>query len=313
MGVTGAPDGWTPVRLEPRADGHVIAWCYTDGYEFDDPFFEETIQRCLREPARLLFRRATPLTAIAEPEAPQPSGLIAHMSRCGSTMLSQALVARGDVLVWSEPPIVDQVVRAAAVGHTTVDSLRGVLAIPARAGRPHSVVKLDAWTTLDLPIVRAAAPDVPIVMLVRDPLEVFVSHQGHRGFHMIPGTLPAEVLGIPPGLQLDPDEYGARVLGRILERAHESLAGDDRAMIVDYRELPDALSHITAFLGMDTSEPQRQAMAVTLTRNAKNPVLPFVADGETKRESAAPHMRDAVDEWARPWYELLLQTCARLP
>jgi hypothetical protein len=308
MGVSNALDGWTPVRLHQGSAGLGIDWCYTDGYEFDDPFFDQTIQRCMREPARLLFRRSVPLSAIADADAPAPTGLIAHMSRCGSTMVSQALGARGDVLSWSEAPIIDQVVRAASAGQCGLDALRGVLALPASRGRPYSVVKLDAWTSLDLSLVRAAAPDVPIVMLVRDPLEVFVSQSRRRGFHMIPGALPPHVVGLRPDQvqQIELDEYGAMMLGRILEVAHHTLAHDERSMVIDYADLPEALDRITELFGLTSSADQLERMRIAATRDAKNPALSFVGDASEKQAAATEQMREAIDRWARPWYERLL-------
>ena len=43
---------------------------------------------------------------------------------------------------------------------------------------------------------RHAFPDTPCVFLYRDPVEVIVSHLGHRGDHMVPGTLPEDIIGI---------------------------------------------------------------------------------------------------------------------
>jgi hypothetical protein len=302
-------DGWTPVRLDESPAGLRVDWCYTDGYDFDDPFFDQTVERCLREPARLLFRRSTPLSALTCPAA--PNGLIAHISRCGSTMVTQVLAARGDVVAWSEPPIVDQVVRVAAAGACGPDAVRGVLGELAARGRPASVVKLDAWASLDLSVVRQAAPDVPLVMMVRDPLEVLVSQAGRRGYHMIPGALPPEQLGLRPGDQPEPDEYGAIVLGRLLEVAHATLTGDHRALVVDYTELPAAVDRIATHFGLQTTPEQARTMTQAAARNAKNPVLPFAPDTEQKQHLATAQMRASIDRWAQPWYERLLQLRGR--
>ena len=307
MGLTGG--GWTPVRIHQRPDGLHLDWCYTEGYDFDDPFFDQTITRCLREPARLLFRRSTPLAALDATAT--PDGIIAHLSRCGSTLVSQLLASRGDVTAWSEPPVVDQVVRCAAAGSCGVDAVRAVLGEFAAAGRPSSIVKLDAWTTLDLPVVRQAAPTVPVVMLIRDPLEVLVSHSRRRGYHMIPGTLPAALLRLPLDRPLGLDEYGAVVLGRILEAAYSALADDPAALVVDYTELPDAAERITGHFGLATTPEQARAMATAAARDAKNPVLSFAPDTEAKRRAATREMRDGVDRWARPWYERLLERRVR--
>lgn len=315
MGLIADLDGWTPVRLDSGRDELRVEWVYTEGLVFDDPFFDETIQRCIREPARLLFRRSIPLTAIADQAAPQPTAVIAHMSRCGSTMVSQSLVARGDVLSWSEAPVIDQVVRAAADDRCGIDAVRGVLGVLAAGGCPHSIVKLDAWTSLDLGVVRAAVPEAALVMLVRDPLEVLVSQLRRRGYHMIPGTLPAKVLRLDAHdvHRLEPVEYGAVVLGRILESAFHTIVDDGSAFVVDYTDFPAAIDGLGERLNLTTTGEQLERMRSSASHDAKNPLLPFVDDSAQKLNEATDPMRDAIDRWARPWYERLLEIRARRP
>ena len=60
-----------------------------------EPFFDLTIEDCLQDPYCLLFRRQTPLDVLAHLDnassGSEPTGFIFHMSRCGSTLVSQLL------------------------------------------------------------------------------------------------------------------------------------------------------------------------------------------------------------------------------
>src|ERR1041384_7884431 len=85
------------------------------GLRFTAPFFEQTIGQAMRHPFNLLFGHSSPLAEIAAraddmPEL-EPSGFIFHMSRCGSTVVSQMLAALPRNVVLSEPAPIDQILR----------------------------------------------------------------------------------------------------------------------------------------------------------------------------------------------------------
>ena len=75
----------------------MVDWGCLGKERFTDPLFEQTIDVCLRHPFNLLFRHQTPIELLGEvaatfPMVP-PSGFIFHLSRCGSTLVSQMLAA----------------------------------------------------------------------------------------------------------------------------------------------------------------------------------------------------------------------------
>jgi len=85
-----------PSRVPVRIDAGWVEWLDVGTLRFTDPFFENTVRRA--------GRRA----GIAP--GPGPAGLIFHVSRCGSTLISQMLSTAGQ-LVLSEPPPVDDIFR----------------------------------------------------------------------------------------------------------------------------------------------------------------------------------------------------------
>ncbi|MDX6410857.1 MAG: hypothetical protein QOE91_373 [Gaiellaceae bacterium] len=297
-------DGWTPIRVHAREEP-VVEWCWMDGITFSDPFFVQTVERALTTPFSLLFRRETPIGALADVEPGlAPSGFVCHVSRCGSTLVSGMLASSPQNLVLSEPLPVDHILRADASDDDKVQWLRWIV---SALGRPRSgdergyVLKLDAWNTCSLGIVRRAFPDVPWAFVFREPVEVLVSHMRHRGAHMVPGAIDPRLFGLDPDAiaHMSPEEYCARVLAAICRSALEHR--DDRALFVDYRELPQAIDRIVDAFGLDHDE-QMHGLA---RFHAKNPSLLFSDDSEEKEREASPALREAADRWVRPLYDEL--------
>jgi gluconate kinase len=313
--MTAPPREWTPIHVGWDEGSPVVDWCHTAGVPFDDPFFSQTVERCLRHPFRLLFRPRTGIDALVdaahEGSGRAPSGFVFHLSRCGSTLVARMLAARGDVLVMSEPGPLEPLLAAREVpDETRIAWLRAMVTAlrrPASDRQPHYVIKLDAWAALDLPLLERAFPDVPFVFLYRDPLEVLVSQAGHRGYHMVPFVLDPERVGVDASTlaTLSLHEYGAAVLGRICESALAS-ARAGRTLLVDYRELPSAVpDRIARHFGIPVDDARRADMHGATGTHAKNPVLPFSDDSASKRAAATPEMRAAIERWAAEPYAAL--------
>jgi len=331
--VAGALAGWTPVRVEWRGQEPVVEWCFTAGRAFDEPFFDQTITRCRREPFSLLFPQHTDVSAMAavaaSGDALPLAGLVFHSSRCGSTLVAQMLNSLRSVLVMSEPAPLQGAV-AADWACPTIDEqshlelIRATVGALAQRRDPRQrqlVVKLDAWSVLHLPLVLNAVPGVPWVYLYRDPVEVLVSHAGHRGWHMVPGTLPPAAIGLGEGAPVGPEEYMARVLGALLAAAGVSkaglgkrpagaatgaAAGPGAGLLVNYRELPQAVhTRIARHFGLELSGADHQALADAARRDAKNPSVAFEDDSRRKQDRATPALRHAARRSAQPAYEKL--------
>jgi hypothetical protein len=292
---------------------------------FAAPFFSESIDQCLRDPARLLFWRETSLStlrdwATARPGLP-PCGLIFHLSRCGSTLICQMLASLRSTLVLSEPGPLDQVLRLVGGrrASTAVAPIPGsqraasdwlrwtVSALGQRrfAGQDYLVVKLDAWAIFDWRLITETFPGTPSIFVYRDPAQVLLSHLGHRGYHMVPGTLPLDYLGLPAGLvdTLSPEEYGAAVLGRMCAAAVDAV-GQGTMEPVPYSSLPAAVTDVVApRFGITVPDHDRGGLDHAARRDAKNPFLPF--DPERQGAKVTPSLRRAIDRFAAGPYEAL--------
>jgi GNAT superfamily N-acetyltransferase len=316
------PAGWLPVRSRWHDQALWLDWAYVGSRRLREPFFEESIARCVNRPFNRLFRYATPISALEgwlrdHPPVP-PAGLIFHQSRCGSTLASQMLAAMSRSVVISEAGPIDAVVQAPHARPDIEDAqhatwlrwIIGALGQPRSGEEQHCFVKLDSWHTLALPLFRHAFPGVPWIFLYRDPVEVLVSQLRQRGVHTVPGLLGPDVFGLgePPAT---PVEYCARVLGRICDgalRAYRAGPG----LLVNYRQLPSALwSEVLPHFGVTCSDDDRIAMAQAARHDAKRPEQLFISDTNAKRGAATDAIRAAAQTLDPLHARLEALRCAR--
>ena len=310
-------DDWFPIRLAFRDGRWSVDLARLGEERFHDPFFHETVGRCLQRPFNLAFRRQLPLEAfIHETESLRgtsaPSGLIFHLSRCGSTLVSQAFAALEGALAISEAGPIDEAVRADRFDPTAdqawkIRTLRALVASYGRFGAPDGmfVLKLDAWHALDLRLFALAFPGVPRIFVYRDPLEILVSQE--REFSWMMAALNAPTLlgiSIVEAMATDRHEYRARVLARISRAVLEQ--ADPGDLLVEYSELPAALwQRVAPHFGVPSSPANIDAMRAVATRHAKRPGVAFVPDPDAKRAEADETLRRAVEHWAHaPYREL---------
>jgi len=305
-----APSGWTPVDFN-SADRNV-QWCDLRGVAFEDPSFQGTVRRASRDHYRLLFRARTGLAALADAAARdrplEPAGFIFHASRCGSTLVCRMLVELADTVVLSEPGVVDQVLRATGVDDATrqhwLASMIGALTQGRAPGERRAVIKFDAWSVRDLPLIRRAFPDTPWVFLYRDPASVVASQCHLPGMPGAPGLLPPELFGLDlaGALALAREEYCAKVIGTVCEDALAEL--DNGGRVIAYDELPEAVwRQIMPHFGIAAQREDRARMRVAAELDSKRPYQRFDAAAPT--HEVTPAMRAASDRFAGAAYARL--------
>jgi hypothetical protein len=309
--------GWIPARSVPgQSDELEFEWFNFGDRPTCEPFFEDSVRRAGSLPFNWLFRSRTSLdTLIAghcEADCPQPSGLIFHMSRCGSTMLARMLMSVEHHAVASEPEPFDAVLQWAQTSSASAArKIAAMRSIAAALGRRHSpapdrfFMKMDAWHTPSLPLIRAAFPDVPWVFLYRDPVEVLVSQQVSPGLHIVPGMLPDSLTGITDGANMAQQEFGAEILARICEAVvgNWHLGG---GMVVNYRDLLVlAQLEIPKHFGFVPNVGERAAFADTMLADAKQPTQDFIPDTALKQAEASQEMRNLASRRIGPVYRQL--------
>ncbi|OYO29008.1 hypothetical protein [Janthinobacterium sp. PC23-8] len=262
---------WYPLTATCHDGDITLAWRDMTDISFTDSFFENTLARQPREQRRVCHAPARALAQFAQGEAAlAPSAFVFHVSRCGSTLLTQLLALLPQCIVMSEPPIIDSLLRlhheagAAAAGDTVALLRQAMLAMgQRRTGREsHFVIKFDCWHLHSLDLLRQAFPGTPCLFLYRAPLAVLSSHHRQRGPQMVPGLIHPALLPLPasrlaPG---DLDAYTALVLEGFYRQARvHAVAG--RLRLVNYSQLPAIVfTELLDLLGLACTARQRDAM-----------------------------------------------------
>jgi hypothetical protein len=310
-------NGWIPIGFEWAGSQPAVDWCYLGAMRFTEPFFENTMQRAMKQPFRVVFRRQTPIEVLEDRAAAHPgiapTGFIFHMSRCGSTLISQMLAASDENVVISEGWPVESAINAdARHPGVTFDQrrlwLRGAihaLGQPRLGSERRYFVKFDATHTIDLPLVRSAFPEVPWVFLYRDPVEVMVSQLRRRATWTMPGIVPIRGMALTAAAFEDHEEYIADLMAMICEAGLRA-AEEPRGLLLNYSELPEAVyGKLAAHFRCQWRDDEIQQMRQAATRDAKQPESQFSTDGERKRREAGERVREICERKLGPVYRRL--------
>lgn len=305
---------WVPIRVHADDGVPYVDLCYAGEIRFTDPFYRDTIWRMLRRPFSLLFQRRMSfdeLRAVCDAgRSLQPTGFIFHMSRCGSTLISQMLASVPTNIVVSEAPPIDSVLTLHGSEHDRRELFRSIVAAFGRVrgqDETRHFIKFDSWHTLDLDLVLKVFPDVPWIFVYRNPVEVIVSHMRQRGSQMIPGNLDRLLpdLSLAESLQLPAEEYCARVLARFLQFALEH-ASHPGCQLVNYSQLPNFMFQgFAEHFGCEFTEAEISQMNDATKFNAKTPQMLFEPDTEQKKAEASAFAREAAAQWVDPLYNEL--------
>lgn len=305
-----------PVRAALRPDGLYLALREIDPGQLRDAFLQETVVRVqatetIAHIARNDIGKAAPGTA--------PAGIVFHVARCGSTLISQLLKQVDDCVVYAEPLAVNEIL---APPHPwpraeMIAALRSLGDAFARHARKPYVLKLSSWNTLFCDLVAEAFPASPWVFSLRDPVEVGVSMLNQPPGWVRGAEGPARELRKfidPDSASQSPDEFVARLYGAFCMAAGR--LDPERGKMVHYEHLPAAAWETVAphFFLRSIAGPQRERMVQAARLNAKAPIgtaAEFSGDTAIKQAQASETLRQAIETFAQPMLERLLQLHAR--
>ena len=309
---------WVPIRFYWSDQKPYVDWCYMGKERFTDSFFDVTIQKRFYEPFNLLFRHQTPIDFLGEMYEKKrglaPNGFIFHLSRCGSTLISQMLAALPQNIVLSEPPPIDSILRQSSVNSQVsdwqkIDWLKWYInaAGQTRNDEKFYFIKFDSWSVNDLRLITRAFPDVPWIFLYRNPVEVIVSHLRQPGAQMIPGMLNYAFpnLDFTEIMQMPREEFCARILANICENALENVSSKN-AKLINYIQLPEIVtSSILDHFRVSYSAADLEKMKSAAQFNAKMPQINFQPDTEEKRKQATLAAHHAAENSVNELYKKL--------
>lgn len=293
---------FTPVSLS-LAPQIAVDWGDLRGMRFVEPFFDQTVERWAggNPPPRLIRTDLAALLTLDKAPSLDPSLIICHLSRCGSTLLPRLLGTIPGVLPISEPGPLNSLLMADSA---QIDEARlvDVLRLLVRAlGRrrfgdeAHYVLKLSSWNVRRLTLFRRAFPEAKVIWVQRDPAETMASLLADPPSWMQLRHHPEAahaLFGFAP--DADRPVFCAHALAAMLEAVRDDAAG--AALIVDYTELPGAIwTRVAPLMGLTLQDSDIARMgeeAAFYSKDAARRV--FVGDAAQKR-----HVSDDVRALAR--------------
>jgi len=294
-----AVNGWLPVKLYPEDDSTLCRWLYVGDKEFTEPFFDDTIAACRMLPQNGHLKRSVSSTDILadwvnDTGNIEPTAFIFHISRCGSTLISQMLGTQPSNIILSEVPFFDDLLRHGKKHNCMSEILPQLKAAIGLYGTRRNqqqrqlFIKADSWHIHFYKELRALYPDVPFFLLYRNPDEVIRSQQKKRGMQAIPNLIEADVFGFDKDrisiMQLD--EYMGLVIESYLTAFLKILEKDRLTFAVNYHDgAMKIVEKISAVTGLHISTEERLLMQNRAGFHAKFPEQLF---SEEKTDGPVP-------------------------
>jgi hypothetical protein len=310
--------GLLPVRVDIKNDR--VAWMDFGTEPLAEPFFDQSIQslRQRRPGAKQVITSLAELEQVGEEVA--PSGFIFHISRCGSTLLSNALKCADGVIVVSEPaPISDALLpllrRREAGPELENKAMQTIAALVCAYGRRRIgnekglIIKFTSWNVLFIAQIRRIWPDVPCIFVIRDPVEVAVSCLEQPSAWMLPEfreTMAEKALQLAPAeaVNISDEEFCARMLGAFLDRAASSL--DEQCTVIDYADLNEtSIALLASRLCLSPASGENIQQALAAYSKARTGRRPFIPDSTAKHERATNKLKSHADRFVVKPYQSL--------
>lgn len=315
--MSGLPTAAQPVPARLVHDGERVLADWVDIADTDPtlPFLHNRIAQ-----AGPSWRAALPTAS----RALQPSALVLHAGRCGSTLVSRSLSHMSRCHVLSEPQAVNAVLGVDGVWpfmphEARCDALRQVIAALTSSARPDQdrvVLKLSSWNALHLHLLEDALPDVPKLFVYRQPEEILVSLRDAPSGWMRRADDPIQaklLLGTAPAMAGHPLGFAAQVLGRVYAAIADAVSmpgAAGRWLLIAYDDLPEALSEkIPSWLDVRPAPTEMQLIAEAAHIHAKDTHDPrrFEPDSARKRAAVTPELAELAERFANAAYRRLEQ------
>lgn len=282
--------GWIPVKLFTEENSLLCRWLYTGDKVFDEPFFDESISACRAAYSQnWQVKRSVSTTEVLpawakEMDTIKPTAFIFHISRCGSTLISQMLGMQPRNIILSEVPFFDDLLRHGKKRDCMPEILPQLKAAIALYGANRTgnyrqlFIKTDSWHIHFYKELRALYPAVPFFLLYRKPDEVLRSQQKKRGMQALPNYLEPEIFGFDKErVAATPlDEYMGMVIESYLDAFLDILQKDQLAYAINYHDgaIP-IVDTIAAVTGLPITEAEKLLMEKRAGFHAKFPEQVF--------------------------------------
>lgn len=293
---------WAPADYDPKR--RVLEWMSAAEKPIH-PFYSEHISAVR---GQLLSALIKPQTALLPApnlsglvEQVQPAGFIFHLSRCGSTLVSRSFAGLSKCRALSESPLLTQVLLDRNLSDTErraalifCINTQGQLFHPEQ----HLLIKWNAWDLQFWPLILSLYPQVPVLLLLRDPVEILASQQKSAGYHMV--RQPSR----PLFLELSVPEEGESILDyqckvlRLLLGYGLEMSQRNQVMVVDYKELLPAIANkIANWFSLALSKEECSQVEQCQLIHSKTATQPFIADSPSKQSFFSAKQKEQIHRY----------------
>jgi hypothetical protein len=306
----------TPIRFDLSGPVPTVDWADLSAERFVEPFFDQTVARWSTGPqARPLVRTGLDaLLALDSEPSLDPAGMIFHLSRCGSTLVSRLLGTLPGVVVIAEPSPLNALLGLdpdRVDGPTLVRLVRLLVRALGRCRQGderHLVLKCTSWNIRRREILAAAFPETPWVWVQRDPAHVVASLLANPPGWLGLGATPpatARLFGLDPVAvpARGRVEFTARALGAMLWSA---ATDPNRRLSIDYADLPAAIwRQVAPHFGIEADAASVERMTEESRFYSKDAAPREFSVGAGERRPMTDAIREAAERFAEPGYRAL--------
>jgi len=300
--------GVVPIAVDPLGKGTVY-WADFGEHALREWQFTYTVKH-LAETGAIKTAFTTDFDILAEDavgaEGINPSAMVFHISRCGSTLLAKALARLDSNVVinqggplqrgfWAH--LTDDFRKPLEATPENLKRFRNiVLAMARRRSDVHtaSFVKFVSWNTLYMDFIQKAFPDVPALFLYRNPVEVIASvvqrptpallAKGSRQAELLTGVSYAETPNMTD------TEYLAHCCAEYFKAALAGVA--DGLHVINYTSLSPETFPALLSRGMSVrpGEDELKVMVEQFKYHSKDDgdTKEFQGDSKEKAKSVSP-------------------------
>jgi hypothetical protein len=317
-------DRWLPIGFRFNSATPSVTWLDVGSKKISEPFYGQTIWNLRSEPST--SERTTGVEELIEiadsfPSI-DPACIIFHVSRCGSTLLTNAFKAGGECTTLSEASVIESLVRqntfqGVAIGVDGVENIRGrllraVVSLYTACFGLRVVIKAHTADILHISRLRLAWPSVPFIVNVRNPVEVMASNLAAPADWLKSIVAPygdENVFGFtgPETRQMSMEEYCARGLGKFLEAANAEL--DDRCWVLDYQHMNiENIYRAARLINLEMPETHAAQIASAFQTYSKDPAGTriYVEDRDWKQSNAPASVHILAAQFTLGPYQKLL-------
>jgi hypothetical protein len=282
---------WIPYKLVYVEGQMQCHWLDTFGNPFAEPFFDETILKL-----KTLKHKRASIESVSDIQLfedwanslddNEPAAIIFHISRCGSTLVSQLLSTSNQNIILPEVPFFDDLLRLPyQYPDFSPDKTSKFLTAAIKyygqkksAAEKRLYIKTDSWHIFFYEQLRQLYPTVPFVLMYRNPNEVFNSHKKLAGMQAVSGLIEPAIFGFKSGEEVPyhPDPYLSAVLERYLNKYLQITETDNNFLLINYNEGPmPMMQKIAAFTGTPIDSNLLADMKERSRYNSKKPGVIF--------------------------------------